>query len=205
MEFVLGLTIIFSFSIFFLSSSFLHLFKVFLRVGAYNSSIFLGKIFGNLSSFASLHDEWFKETYKIYSRCLASGFDLCNTICRLHHRQLYRVSARCYFITRYIIHSSLSCLTIDFFIPFIRRSESGRYSEDSAVCAMLLENMPDFPLYELSCLIFFLIPMVFIVVLYVRMCLRIQRNTLGRSIEGSVHGETRQAHSRKAIVRMLSK
>ncbi|XP_043668921.1 neuropeptides capa receptor-like [Vespula pensylvanica] len=81
--------------------------------------------------------------------------------------------------------------------------ESGRYSEDSAVCAMLLENMPDFPLYELSCLIFFLIPMVFIVVLYVRMCLRIQRNTLGRSIEGSVHGETRQAHSRKAIVRML--
>lgn len=70
---------------------------------------------------------------------------------------------------------------------------------------MLLHNMPNFPLYELSCLMFFLIPMVFIVVLYVRMCLRIQRNTLGRSIEGSVHGETRQAHSRKAIVRMLSK
>ncbi|XP_043492653.1 neuropeptides capa receptor-like [Polistes fuscatus] len=81
--------------------------------------------------------------------------------------------------------------------------ESGRYSEDSALCAMLLHNMPKFPLYELSCIIFFLIPMVFIVVLYVRMCLRIQRNTLGHSIEGSVHGETRQAHSRKAIVRML--
>ncbi|KAK2584645.1 hypothetical protein KPH14_006993 [Odynerus spinipes] len=65
--------------------------------------------------------------------------------------------------------------------------ESGRLSEDSAVCAMLLHNMPEFPLYELSCVIFFLIPMVFIAALYVRMCLRIQRNTLGRSIEGSVH------------------
>ncbi|XP_047351516.1 uncharacterized protein LOC124949830 [Vespa velutina] len=90
-----------------------------------------------------------------------------------------------------------------FFFFLDRRSESGRYSEDSAVCAMFLQNMPDFPLYELSCLIFFLIPMMFIMILYVRMCLRIQRNTLGRSIEGSVHGETRQAHSRKAIVRML--
>ncbi|KAI4486169.1 hypothetical protein M0802_012512 [Mischocyttarus mexicanus] len=81
--------------------------------------------------------------------------------------------------------------------------ESGRYSEESALCAMLSHNMPNFPLYELSCIIFFLIPMVFIVVLYVRMSLRIQRNTLGHRIEGSVHGETRQAHSRKAIVRML--
>lgn len=73
------------------------------------------------------------------------------------------------------------------------------------MCAMLLPNMPKFPLYELSCLIFFLVPMLFIAVLYVRMGLRIQSNGLGRSIEGSVHGETRQAQSRKAILRMLSK
>jgi len=73
------------------------------------------------------------------------------------------------------------------------------------MCAMLLPNMPKFPLYELSCLIFFLVPMLSIAVLYVRMGLRIQNNGLGRSIEGSVHGETRQAQSRKAIIRMLSK
>jgi len=82
---------------------------------------------------------------------------------------------------------------------------SGRHSEESAMCAMLLPNMPKFPLYELSCLIFFLVPMLSIAVLYVRMGLRIQSNGLGRSIEGSVHGETRQAQSRKAIIRMLSK
>ncbi|XP_019884279.1 neuropeptides capa receptor isoform X1 [Camponotus floridanus] len=81
---------------------------------------------------------------------------------------------------------------------------SGRYSEESAMCAMLLPNMPKFPLYELSCLIFFLVPMLSIAVLYVRMGLRIQSNGLGHSIEGSVHGETRQAQSRKAIIRMLS-
>lgn len=82
---------------------------------------------------------------------------------------------------------------------------SGRHSEESAMCAMLLPNMPNFPLYELSCLIFFLVPMLSIAVLYVRMGLRIQSNGLGHSIEGSVHGETRQAQSRKAIIRMLSK
>ncbi|XP_008559874.1 neuropeptides capa receptor [Microplitis demolitor] len=81
---------------------------------------------------------------------------------------------------------------------------SGRDSEESAFCAMLLHNMPDFPLYELSCLIFFLIPLVLIMVLYIRMGLRIQSTTLGRSIEGTVHGETRQVQSRKAIIRMLS-
>ncbi|KAG7198426.1 hypothetical protein KM043_005813 [Ampulex compressa] len=81
---------------------------------------------------------------------------------------------------------------------------SGNNSEDSAVCAMLLPNMPNFPLYELSCFIFFLLPMMFIAVLYIRMGFRIQNNALGHSIEGSVHGETRQAQSRKAIIRMLS-
>uniref|UniRef100_A0A0C9RF21 CapaR_3 protein n=1 Tax=Fopius arisanus TaxID=64838 RepID=A0A0C9RF21_9HYME len=81
---------------------------------------------------------------------------------------------------------------------------SGRNSEESAFCAMLLHNMPGFPLYELSCLIFFLVPLILIMVLYIRMGLRIQNTTLGSSIEGTVHGETRQAHSRKIIIRMLS-
>ncbi|CAD6237019.1 GSCOCG00002107001-RA-CDS [Cotesia congregata] len=80
---------------------------------------------------------------------------------------------------------------------------SGRDSEESAFCAMLLPNMPTFPLYELSCLVFFLIPLLLIMVLYIRMGLRIQSTTLGRSIEGTVHGETKQVQSRKSIIRML--
>lgn len=66
-------------------------------------------------------------------------------------------------------------------------------------------NMPEFPLYQLSCVLFFLVPMVFIVVLYVRIGLRIQSDTLAQNVEGYVHGETKQAQSRKTITRMLSK
>lgn len=73
------------------------------------------------------------------------------------------------------------------------------------MCAMLLPNMPKFPLYELSCLIFFLVPLLFMAVLYVKMGIRIQSNGLECSIEGSVHGETKQAQSRKTIIQMLSK
>ncbi|XP_076676691.1 neuropeptides capa receptor [Andrena cerasifolii] len=80
---------------------------------------------------------------------------------------------------------------------------SGRYSSESAICAMLSDSMPEFPLYEVSCTVFFLLPMVFIAVLYVRMGLRIQSSTLEHNVEGSVHGETSQAQSRK-IIRMLS-
>ncbi|KOX70895.1 Neuropeptides capa receptor [Melipona quadrifasciata] len=81
---------------------------------------------------------------------------------------------------------------------------STRNSEESAICAMLKENMPDFPLYQLSCILFFLIPMVFIAVLYVRIGLRIQSDSLAQNVEGYVHGETKQAQSRKTITRMLS-
>lgn len=69
---------------------------------------------------------------------------------------------------------------------------------------MLVDRMPEFPLYEVSCTVFFLLPMVFIAVLYVRMGLRIQSSTLEHNVEGSVHGETSQAQSRK-IIPMLSK
>lgn len=47
--------------------------------------------------------------------------------------------------------------------------------------------------------------MVFIAVLYVRIGLRIQSDTLAQNVEGYVHGETKQAQSRKTITRMLSK
>lgn len=84
-------------------------------------------------------------------------------------------------------------------------TDSKRNSEESAICAMLKENMPEFPLYQLSCILFFLIPMAFIAVLYIRIGLRIQSDSLAENVEGYVHGETKQVQSRKTITRMLSK
>lgn len=84
-------------------------------------------------------------------------------------------------------------------------SGSGNYSADSAICAMLLPDMPRLPLYELSCIVFFLIPMLVILVVYTRMGLKIKSSTkkmLG-PIQGFVHGDSRQTQSRKSI-RMLS-
>lgn len=83
---------------------------------------------------------------------------------------------------------------------------SGNYSADSAICAMLLPDMPKFPLYELSSIVFFLIPMLVILVVYTRMGLKIKNSTkkmLG-PIQGFVHGDSRQTQSRKSIIRMLS-
>ncbi|XP_071643231.1 neuropeptides capa receptor-like [Temnothorax longispinosus] len=84
---------------------------------------------------------------------------------------------------------------------------SGNYSADSAICAMLLPDMPKYPLYELSCIVFFLIPMLVILVVYTRMGLKIKsstKETLG-PIQGSyVHGDHRQVQTRKSVIRMLS-
>ncbi|KAH0951187.1 hypothetical protein HN011_007691 [Eciton burchellii] len=83
---------------------------------------------------------------------------------------------------------------------------SGNYSADSAICAMLLPDMPRFPLYELSCIVFFLIPMLVILMVYTRMGIKIKsatKKTLG-PIQGTVHGDYRQVQSRKSVIRMLS-
>lgn len=83
-------------------------------------------------------------------------------------------------------------------------AESGRPSEKSAFCAMLLHSIPVFPLYELSCFMFFLVPMVYIAVVYVKISLRIRRNNLKHNnVNSSVHGD-RHAQTRKAV-RLLSK
>ncbi|XP_076175863.1 neuropeptides capa receptor isoform X2 [Ptiloglossa arizonensis] len=84
---------------------------------------------------------------------------------------------------------------------------SGNYSADSAICAMLLPYMPKFPLYELSSIIFFFIPMLVILVVYTRMGLRIwnsTRDTLNSVVHGTIHGNSRQIQSRKSVIRMLS-
>ncbi|XP_020282910.1 neuropeptides capa receptor-like isoform X2 [Pseudomyrmex gracilis] len=82
-------------------------------------------------------------------------------------------------------------------------AQSGRPSEKSAFCAMLLHSIPVFPLYELSCFMFFLVPMVYIAVVYVKISLRIRRNNLKHNnVNSSVHGD-RHAQTRKAV-RLLS-
>lgn len=73
---------------------------------------------------------------------------------------------------------------------------------------MLLPYMPKFPLYELSSIIFFFIPMLVILVVYTRMGLRIwnsTRDTLNSVVHGTIHGNSRQIQSRKSVIRMLSK
>ncbi|CAB3385125.1 Hypothetical predicted protein [Cloeon dipterum] len=73
---------------------------------------------------------------------------------------------------------------------------SGIQISESAFCGML--NVPDnFPLYETSSVVFFLLPMVILVVLYTRMGLLItRRHGLGES--------HRTNKSRKSILRMLA-
>ncbi|XP_060817022.1 neuropeptides capa receptor-like [Bombus pascuorum] len=85
--------------------------------------------------------------------------------------------------------------------------DSGNYSANSAVCGMLLPYMPNFPLYELSSIIFFLIPMLVILVVYTRMGLKIRNSTnhtLNSVMQGAIHGDSRQIQSRKSVIRMLT-
>lgn len=86
---------------------------------------------------------------------------------------------------------------------------SGNLTEESGICAMLAENVPpNWPIYEISSILFFLLPMVVILILYARMGIKIRKRTgssLGKKLEGSVH-ETKHSSSssKKAIVRMLA-
>lgn len=84
---------------------------------------------------------------------------------------------------------------------------SGVLAPESAFCAMLDSYM----VYETSSLLFFLLPMLVMVAIYGRIGSKIRsrgRHSLGKSlgkrVEGAVHGETKQSQSRKAIIRMLS-
>ncbi|XP_025410933.1 neuropeptides capa receptor [Sipha flava] len=85
---------------------------------------------------------------------------------------------------------------------------SGYPLYESAFCAMLDKNVPTgVPIYELSSLLFFLVPMVIIIILYVLIGLQIRqssRHSLGKQMQGAVHGETKQIQSKRSIVRMLA-
>ncbi|KAK1131130.1 hypothetical protein K0M31_017424 [Melipona bicolor] len=84
---------------------------------------------------------------------------------------------------------------------------SGNYSANSAICGMLLPYMPNFPLYELSSVIFFLIPMLVILVVYTRMGARIRdsaNDAMNSVMQSAIHGDSRQIQSRKSVIRMLT-
>ncbi|CAO1392040.1 unnamed protein product [Diamesa hyperborea] len=78
---------------------------------------------------------------------------------------------------------------------------------DSAFCAML-DNPDQFPLWEVSFAVFFAIPMLIMLILYGRMGLKIRsrtRHTAALGVQqGSIHGESKQTQSRRAIIRMLA-
>lgn len=83
--------------------------------------------------------------------------------------------------------------------------DSNNKTLESAFCAMLTQPQ-GWPVWELSSVVFFLLPAGIILVLYCGMGLRIRarnKHHLGKGVKGSVHGETRQAQSRRAIIRML--
>ncbi|XP_046738106.1 neuropeptides capa receptor-like [Diprion similis] len=84
---------------------------------------------------------------------------------------------------------------------------SGKISLESAVCALYKWDLPNFPIYEMSSVVFFLVPMIVILVLYTAMGLRIRKtttNTLGQNVDSHIHGESRQIQSRRGVIRMLS-
>ncbi|XP_054263035.1 neuropeptides capa receptor-like [Macrosteles quadrilineatus] len=77
--------------------------------------------------------------------------------------------------------------------------------EESAFCGMLEENVPkNLPIYELSFFVFFFVPLCVIIALYAKIGLQIRTNSLGKSVDGTVHGETKKSQSRKSIIRMLT-
>ncbi|CAH2055583.1 unnamed protein product, partial [Iphiclides podalirius] len=98
--------------------------------------------------------------------------------------------------------------------PFAHYTTVNYHEYPPAFCAML--ELPTWYICELSSLFFFILPGIIILCLYVRMGLRI-RYVMGSTqpqgpgspgtlngVNGSVHGEARQAQSRKNIIRMLA-
>ena len=84
---------------------------------------------------------------------------------------------------------------------------TGKIVTESAFCAMLQENLPPYlPVYEISSFLFFLLPMIIIIVLYVRIGLTLRnrnKNTVGGRLSEEIKNDSRRPHSKKPIIRML--
>lgn len=150
-----------------------------------------------MSSVTRSYKNRLEKTDSCFDNHLDIGCALGYSIRYLYRSELHRIPSRLFYEYNWI---SLLNWTNE-------NLGSGNYSADSAICAMLLSDMPEFPLYEVSGIVFFLIPMLVILVVYIRMGLKIRRSTritVGTMEPNSFHGESRKIQSRKAIVRMLS-
>jgi neuromedin U receptor 1 len=71
---------------------------------------------------------------------------------------------------------------------------------------MLLTHMPNFPLYELSSMVFFFVPILVIVILYAKMGIQI-RNSYKLTKKKNLtlfQKETQHMRTRKGVIKMLS-
>ena len=95
-------------------------------------------------------------------------------------------------------HDCLRIANYKYILSFLLIGSS-QMSDESAFCAML-KMPPNWPMYELSAFVFFLGPMLVIMVLYARMGITIRSRSL------KFPGETKHLDSRtKPIIRMLGK
>ncbi|XP_058797073.1 neuropeptides capa receptor-like [Phymastichus coffea] len=84
---------------------------------------------------------------------------------------------------------------------------SGNNSDISAICGMMKEHLPkNFPLYELSTMLFFLVPMLVIMILYAKMGMQIHESLRGtkKANVNQFNKEAQHVKSRRGIVKMLS-
>ncbi|XP_023338062.1 neuropeptides capa receptor [Eurytemora carolleeae] len=82
---------------------------------------------------------------------------------------------------------------------------SGKYIEESALCALLDSNIvpKDYPLHQLSSVVFFLFPLCVLMFLYIRMGLSLHETSLARTRDSRVHGATTLNRSKDMVLRML--
>lgn len=93
-------------------------------------------------------------------------------------------------------------------IGYINHPGTNEKMKDSAYCAMEISNIyPEgFPVYELSAIVFFVIPAGLLMFLYISMAITLHLSMRGVvASSGSVHGERQINSSRKQIIRMLGK
>ncbi|KAL1509281.1 hypothetical protein ABEB36_004043 [Hypothenemus hampei] len=98
----------------------------------------------------------------------------------------------------FAVHTTISYV----FYPY----NSTDIVKESAMCSMVTQP-ENFPLTELSSIIFFILPMVIIAVLYTNMGITIARaskNKFESKVKGSIHRKNKKNQSNKNIIRMLS-
>ncbi|XP_014211962.2 neuropeptides capa receptor-like [Copidosoma floridanum] len=81
---------------------------------------------------------------------------------------------------------------------------SGNYSTASAICAMLVINLPNYPIYELSSIVFFFIPMFVIIILYLKISLKIRESyQLRQKLSGKLNYELVLMRRKRGTTKML--